>query len=48
MHLRGALKPQRVFLSATEFYVADYDSTPCGVVRRRRRRGWRGWRECSN
>ena len=36
------------FLSATEFSVADYDSTPCGVVRRRRcRRGWR-WRECSN
>ena len=35
------------FLSATEFSVADYDSTPCGVVRRRRCRGWR-WRECSN
>ena len=32
-----------LFLSATEFSVAD--STPCGVVRRRRRRRWR---ECSN
>ena len=34
------------FLSATEFSVADYDSTPCGVVRRRCR--CRRWRDRSN